>query len=244
MNIKNIAAVEEDMNLPFGIALYKLDKDEPVSARHCADLFQKLDWPEAYPLTVVSADGRTTAYGFISAVRKNDLGKGEYARICDEIARVLDDDSLKSGIGVYQYEDGFDGIRIYMSRPDICTIMDPDELFEAVTKAYESNSTELSGLFFDFKVKMKKRDILVTYGELQSRINGDVVGQYKNGTFHDYSEPEFADEPEYQELYTGSCMKFLESFNGNDAFRRCNCCAEEDECEKCDGTYDLCEFVF
>ena len=95
-------------------------------------------------------------------------------------------------------------------------------LVEKVVDRYTDydNDTELNSLFFDFPVSMKKKDILQAYGEIQSKINGDIVEQAKDGQNIPYYETCFADEPEFQEIYTGNCKEFLESFNDRDQFRR------------------------
>ena len=113
-------------------------------------------------------------------------------------------------------------------------IKDKEALSSKVIGDYFNGDSELTSLFFDFNVSMKKRDILTEYGYIQMKINADTVVQYKDGREYDYNEPEFASEPEYGEVYTGNCMEFLESLNGQEVFRRYT---DEEE-------YDPNNFIF
>ena len=98
-----------------------------------------------------------------------------------------------------------------------------DEIKNHVFDEYRNESTELCGLFFDFDVSMKKKDILTAYQEIQAAINDDSVVHLDNVniTTKDDSEYIWGAETdctdEYmEEIYTGNMMQFLESFNGKE----------------------------
>ena len=99
------------------------------------------------------------------------------------------------------------------------TIKTPDSMYKHVMDEYNKYDTELNGLFFDFRVRMQKKDIMRTYAKLQSDINGDWVLRFANDKGKDELIP---NTPEWDEIYEGNCKDFLESFNGSDEFRRYN----------------------
>ncbi len=90
------------------------------------------------------------------------------------------------------------------------------EMVDHVLDEYRKDDAELSSLFFDFGVKMKKADILSAYAELQRIINGDSVIRLEDGKEAD----EFMPNGMYTEIYEGNCMAFLEGFNDSNAFAR------------------------
>ncbi len=99
------------------------------------------------------------------------------------------------------------------------TIKTPADMYQRVKDEYFKYDTELNSLFFDFRVRMSKKDILETYAELQHDINGDFVGRFENNKEQDELIPH---TPDWDEVYEGNCKDFLESFNGSDEFRRYN----------------------
>jgi len=102
-----------------------------------------------------------------------------------------------------------------------------DEIRQVVRDDYESNSTELNSLLFDFDVKdIKKKDLLEIYKTIQSDINGDFVVRLKGakinkcaGTVDCKIFGELSDlihDGEYDDTYSGNLKDFLESFNGRE----------------------------
>lgn len=97
------------------------------------------------------------------------------------------------------------------------TITDSNELYKYVANDYCEYDQELSSLHFDVDVSMKKKDILEVYQQIQGDINGDEVCRLNN----DGSEADdFIPEGEYEDIYTGNCKDFLESFNDKNIFAR------------------------
>ncbi len=97
---------------------------------------------------------------------------------------------------------------------------DVKELVNFVCEDYHRYDTELNSLFFNFNVRMKKRDILLAYSEIQDIINEDsivYIGGFMNIDIDGYFENDDAD---YTDIYEGNCMEFLESFNGSGIFAR------------------------
>jgi len=97
-------------------------------------------------------------------------------------------------------------------------------MYDFVCHEYRNESVELNSLFFDFKVHMKKSDILLAYAALQNDINGDKVVRYENSIKQE-GEGLFdalipSGEPEFDEIYEGNCKDYLENLNGQDRFRR------------------------
>ena len=98
------------------------------------------------------------------------------------------------------------------------------ELENYILEEYLKDNVELSSLFFDVMVSMKEKEILETYQSLQSIINGDCVMRLENiksdedGNVIDGDEAEeFIPEGYYEDVFTGNCKDFLESFNGREA---------------------------
>ena len=90
------------------------------------------------------------------------------------------------------------------------------EFYDHVLAEYWRDTVELNSLHFDVYVKMKEKDIIETYAEIQCAINGDEVVRIENGIIQDDLIP----EGEYETLYEGNCRKYLESFNTNPRFAR------------------------
>jgi hypothetical protein len=110
-----------------------------------------------------------------------------------------------------------DGMAGYVVKE--AAIITKENLYERVTADYRHNSTELNGLYFDFPVRMTKKDILEIYAKLQWAINGDNVIRVENGKECDTLVP---NTPEFEEVYEGNCEEFLESLNKDNRFRRYN----------------------
>ncbi len=96
-----------------------------------------------------------------------------------------------------------------LKRRDTHCISTRKEFFDHVMEEYRKDDVELSSLFFDFNIKMKKVDILETYAELQDTINGDDVVRMENGGPVD----ELIPAGEFEDVYEGNCKEFLERFN-------------------------------
>lgn len=82
--------------------------------------------------------------------------------------------------------------------------------------------TELNSLFFDFQVKMPKKELLKIYSEVVHVINGDDVVKLEDVKIQlsDFStntiigrRMDLIAEGQYEEIYEGSFKEFLESFN-------------------------------
>ena len=123
-------------------------------------------------------------------------------------------------------------------------------LIDHVFDDYRKYDVELSGLFFDFDVKMKEKDIIEAYKYIQHEINGDIIYRVKKGVNFDpeteflteeevdaYFEDKIMSEGEFEEVYEGNCQGFLESFNGNETFVRA---MYDDDTDK----YEVLSFVF
>ena len=54
-------------------------------------------------------------------------------------------------------------------------ITNSSDLYNKVIDDYMEHDTELNSDFFDFDVRMLVKDIMTTYKQLQSSINGDMV---------------------------------------------------------------------
>ena len=85
------------------------------------------------------------------------------------------------------------------------------ELYDYVYDNYFENCVELSSGFFNFNVKMPKKDILFAWKYLEEKINEDEVFREENGQIFD--EEDFVPEGEYEDIYEGNCMVFLDAFN-------------------------------
>lgn len=85
--------------------------------------------------------------------------------------------------------------------------------------------TELNSLFFDFQVKMPKKELLKIYSEVVHVINGDDVVKLEDVKIQlsDFStntiigrRMDLIAEGQYEEIYEGSFKEFLESFNNRE----------------------------
>lgn len=103
-------------------------------------------------------------------------------------------------------------------------ITNPDDLVKKVVKDYFAHDVELSSQFFILPVYMKKADIIEAYKEIADVVNGDVIIHLSN-VIEDISPngisvcfgEETPDNSEYlNEIYTGSCSDFLNSFNSKE----------------------------
>lgn len=92
-----------------------------------------------------------------------------------------------------------------------------EELVCRVIDKYHREDVELSSQFFDVHVRMPKKEILKAYAKCQEIINGDEVVRVEDGVIQDELVPE---EEQFDQVYDGSCMEFLESLNGQTRFRR------------------------
>ena len=115
-----------------------------------------------------------------------------------------------------------DSSRIVYEKPYY--IKTGSELENYILEEYSKNEVELSSLFLDVMVSDKEKEILETYQDLQSMINGDCVMRLENiksdedGNVIDGDEAEeFIPEGSYEDVFTGNCKDFLESFNGREA---------------------------
>lgn len=102
------------------------------------------------------------------------------------------------------------------------TLKTAKELYDYVTQEYRKYDTELNGLFFDVPVQMPQYEILRAYQQLQEDINGDDVVLLKDETefvLHGGETGIFGTVipivagSGFDEIYTGNCKEFLESFN-------------------------------
>ena len=97
-----------------------------------------------------------------------------------------------------------------------------DELENYIYDEYRKYDTELNGLFFDVNVKMKEKDIIIAYANIQKNINGDdVIRLLEPEIKHENDgdnyiwgiDADLIPENEYENMYEGNCKDFLESFN-------------------------------
>ena len=58
---------------------------------------------------------------------------------------------------------------------------------------------------------MPKKDILYAWKFLEEKINEDEVFREENGQIFD--EEDFVPEGEYEDIYEGNCMTFLDTFD-------------------------------
>lgn len=99
------------------------------------------------------------------------------------------------------------------------TYTDIDEIINKVELDYRSDSTMLNSLYFDFNVKMQKRDLLKIYALLQQKLNGDEIVRLTDVTINDKTNHIIAkkinlfNDDEYCDIYEGNFKDFLESFN-------------------------------
>ena len=106
-------------------------------------------------------------------------------------------------------------------------MMTADEIYARVYADYISESVELSGAYFEFEVKAKKKDIIIAYARLQEDLNGDDVVQIlPEGEVIDHYDERFAAEG-FDEIYEGDCEAFLCEVGTYGCFKRYN---EDEEC--------------
>lgn len=94
-----------------------------------------------------------------------------------------------------------------------------------IYEEYRKYDTELNSLFFDFQVKMPKKELLKIYSEVVHVINGDDVVKLEDVKIQlsDFStntiigrRMDLIPEGQYEEIYEGSFKEFLESFNNRE----------------------------
>lgn len=94
-----------------------------------------------------------------------------------------------------------------------------------IYEEYRKYDTELNSLFFDFQVKMPKKELLKIYSEVIHVINGDDVVKLEDVKIQlsDFStntiigrRMDLIAEGQYEEIYEGSFKEFLESFNNRE----------------------------
>lgn len=94
-----------------------------------------------------------------------------------------------------------------------------------IYEEYRKYDTELNSLFFDFQVKMPKKELLKIYSEVVHVINGDDVVKLEDVKIQlsDFStntiigrRMDLIAEGQYEEIYKGSFKEFLESFNNRE----------------------------
>lgn len=94
-----------------------------------------------------------------------------------------------------------------------------------IYEEYRKYDTELNSLFFDFQVKMPKKELLKIYSEVVHVINGDDVVKLEDVKIQlsDFStntiigrRMDLIAEGQYEEIYEGSFKEFLESFNNRE----------------------------
>ncbi len=100
---------------------------------------------------------------------------------------------------------------------ELHVVTNADELYDLILKEYMRDSVELSINYFDgILVKMPKKDILLTYKHLQEEINGDYVCRIEwdnQRGRQEYDEDEdFIPAGEYEDIYEGNCIDFLNTF--------------------------------
>lgn len=94
-------------------------------------------------------------------------------------------------------------------------ITSPEAMKAVVYADYHKHSEELSGLHFNFHVKMRCGDILKAYHTIQKHINGDIIARFdQNGR----QIPLF--DPDDTTVFDGNCQTFLEQFNTTPGFVR------------------------
>lgn len=121
------------------------------------------------------------------------------------------------------YSDEDDLICIwYKEEEPLCVATDIEN---KVFQDYRNESTELNALFFDFDVKMSKRELLELYFEIVYQINGDYVIRLDDFTFDKTAEKitvtgheakDLIPEGIYEDIYEGNYKDFLEAFNGRE----------------------------
>lgn len=97
-------------------------------------------------------------------------------------------------------------------------ITDQKAMYDYVIMEYQKYDTELNGLYFDFDVRMKEREILDTYALIQYTINGDEVVRIEK----DVQEEPLIPEGEFEGIYEGNCMEYLERYNNSNFARYCD----------------------
>lgn len=94
-----------------------------------------------------------------------------------------------------------------------------------IYEEYRKYDTELNSLFFDFQVKMPKKELLKIYSEVVHVINGDDVVKLEDVKIQlsNFStntiigrRMDLIAEGQYEEIYEGSFKEFLESFNNRE----------------------------
>lgn len=94
-----------------------------------------------------------------------------------------------------------------------------------IYEEYRKYDTELNSLFFDFQVKMPKKELLKIYSEVVHVINGDDVVKLEDVKIQSSNfstnaiigkRMDLIPEGQYEEIYEGSFKEFLESFNNRE----------------------------
>lgn len=102
---------------------------------------------------------------------------------------------------------------------------DSKSIKNKIYEEYRKNDTELNSLFFDFQVKMPKKELLKIYSEVVHVIDGDDVMKLEDVKIQssDFStntiigrKMDLIPEGQYEEIYEGSFKDFLESFNNRE----------------------------
>jgi len=153
---------------------------------------------------------------FVDEDRKRDFENWDYG------SEDMDDISDKSGNGTEFYAYGCyhdyhidytakEFYRLELVADEKKIINTAEELVEHIRYEYSKYDSELNSLYFDVEVCMKESEILEAYAEIQDEINGDSVIRMVNG-----EEVEFIPDGMYENIYSGNCKDFLESFNGKE----------------------------
>lgn len=94
-------------------------------------------------------------------------------------------------------------------------ITSPDAMKAIVYSDYRKHDEELTSANFNFNVKMRRKDILQAYQDIQGKINGDRVFRHDGlGCYLPLITPED------NEVFEGNCKQFLEEFNTNPKYVR------------------------
>lgn len=101
-------------------------------------------------------------------------------------------------------------------------ITTPSELISIVCEEYQKFDQELTSLFFDFNVDMKKADIIEAYAKVQKIINGDDVIRLEDGEDAASLIPTDSRAVEYEQYYRGNLKDYLENMNEQTEFVRFN----------------------
>lgn len=97
-------------------------------------------------------------------------------------------------------------------------MLNKNEFINKVLMDYKTLDEELSSMYFDFYVRMKQKDIIEGYCELQKQINGDIIIRNENNI--PYGNDGFIKDGEYEEVFEGYADHFLIAIGKTNIFSR------------------------